>query len=103
MDTMTLSAYRITWVEIRPLSGRKVTKADSHKMGGVCIRFNGFGYHHFGNKERAIAWLEEQKGKTFSKGYEARIFSDKQFGMTNASDGYAVPFTKKQMAEVYVF
>lgn len=100
---ISLSSYRITWVEVRPTSGRKVTIADAHKMGYISIHRNGYGYIHFSSKERAAAWLEEQKGKTFSKHYEARMFTDKQFGMAKQSEGYAIPFTARQFANVYIF
>ena len=102
-NNFKLSAYTIAWIEIRPTSGRKVTIADARKMGYVSIHGNGYGYIHFANKDRAIAWINEQSNKTFSKGYEARIFTDKQFVMANESTGYAIPFTEKQFKEVYVF
>lgn len=102
-QNITLSAYQITWIEIRPTSGRKVTLSDAKKMGRVSIHRNGYGYTHFANKERALAWLEEQSNKHYSKGYEARIFSDKQFGMAKESNGYAIPFTSQQLANVYTF
>lgn len=102
-NRFNLSAYRITWIEIRPTSGRKVTIADSKRMGRVSIERNGYAYAHFANRENAMAWVSAQKNKKFSKAYEARLFSDKQFGLRKESDGYRVPFTTKQLNEVYTF
>lgn len=99
-----LSAYRITWIEIRPTSGRKVTIADSRRMGRIItIDRNGYAYVHFPSRENAMAWVAAQKTKKFSKAYEARLFSDKQFGLRKESDGYRVPFTTKQLNEVHTF
>lgn len=96
--TVTLSAYKITWVEVRPQTGRKVTTRDAKRLG-VITRRNGYGYMHFANKERALAWLSQPRN--LSKAYECRLFTDKQFGMAKEVDGYAIPFTMKQNNDVY--
>ena len=99
MKHITLNPYQITWIEIRPIEGRVVTKADARKMRCVCVHRNGYGYAHFGNKERAIEWLRTERN--LSKKYEARLFTDKQFCMAKEETGYAIPFTTKQNNEVY--
>ena len=86
------------WVEVRPRAGRKVTRKDAKQLG-VITHNNGYGYTFFANKERALAWLAQPH--KLSKGYEARLFTDKQFGMAKPADDYAIPFTKKQFNEVY--
>lgn len=103
MKQVTLSPYRITWVEIRPVSGHKVTMADAKKMTWVNIHRNGYGYIHFANRDKAVEWLTAQANKSYSKRYEARLFTDKQFGMAKEENGYAIPFTAKQFNEVYNF
>lgn len=98
---INISSYRITWVEVRPATGHKVTKRDQRAFGGIfylSIERNGYGYAHFATKERALAWLTRER--KLSKHYEARLFSDKQFGMRKAPS-YEVPFTKQQLNDVY--
>lgn len=95
------SSYQITWVEIRPIQGRKVTLRDQKAFGGaiyLSIERNGYGYARFATKERARAWLKQER--KLSKRYEARLFSDKQFGIRKAPL-YEVPFTEKQLNDVY--
>jgi predicted glutamine amidotransferase len=96
---INISSYKITWIEVRPTSGRKVTMADFRKMGRVSVHRNGFGYAWFSTKERAMEWLKIERN--LSKRYEVRLFTDKQFGMAKKETGYAIPFTQKQFAEVY--
>ena len=93
-----LSAYKITWVEVRPTTGRKVTQSDAKRLG-VSVHRNGYGYLHFGNIDRAKAWLNEPRN--LSKRYECRLFSDRQFSMASPANNYAIPFTTKQYNEVY--
>lgn len=95
----TFSPYKITWIEIRPMTGRTVIAADAKKMRIVCVHRNGFGYAHFHNEESALEWLRTEH--KLSKRYEVRLFTDKQFGMAKEETGYAIPFTKKQFNEVY--
>ena len=96
---MKLSAYKITWIEIRPTSGI-ATKADMKKLGIRVRDVNGCIYNHFATKERAQEWLNNLNGLTLGKKYECRFFSDKQFGM--AGFNMQVPFTKKQLNEVTI-
>lgn len=98
---ITFSPYKITWIEIRPMTGRTVTAADARKMRNVCVHRNGFGYAHFPNKKSALEWLHTER--KLSKKYEARLFTDKQFGMAKEENGYAIPFTTKQYNEVFIF
>lgn len=95
------STYQITWIEVRPITGRTVTAADVRKMRNVCVHRNGFGYAHFPNKKSALEWLRTER--KLSKKYEARLFTDKQFGMAKEENGYAIPFTTEQYNEVFTF
>ena len=98
-----LSAYKITWVEFRPEKG-KAAKRDCVAIAGFSIASadkNGCYYRHFGNRERAMAFLQSFN-KKLSKRYECRLFTDKQFGMRAIENGYAVPFTTKQSEEVII-
>ena len=95
---INLSSFIITWVEVRPTTGRKVTLSDAKKMD-VTVDWNGNGYRFFRDKAIALAWLNRER--KLSKVYEARLFSDHQFGMRKAPH-YDVPFTAKQLNEVYL-
>lgn len=97
---ITLSAYKITWVEIKATTGI-TTKADNAKIGG-CRDLDDKAkiYKHFPTREAALSFLKSFD-KKLNKRYECRLFSDKQFAMRNKSDNYRVPFTAKQLNEVY--
>lgn len=55
---------------------------------------------HFANKQKALEWLAAFN-KSLDKSYTVRLFTDKQFGMAKQSDGYRIPYTRKQWAETY--
>ena len=110
MTTKTIearfSAYKITWIEFRPVSG-KATRKDCDAFAGWRSDLHSADIHtrcyykHFPSKEKALAYLKNFDRK-LTKRYECRIFTDKQFGMRTPETGYAVPFTAKQFEDVYV-
>ena len=96
-----LSAYKIWWAEFTPTTGRVVTKHDQRKLGGIQVwrgekRFR----RHFPSRDKALEFVTTFSGK-LDKRYAVRFFSDKQFSMAKESEGYAIPFTKKQMEDVH--
>lgn len=97
-----MSPYQITWVEFCPVKGI-VTLWDQKRIGGSVMRYKGEKkhYRYFANRREALKWLEEHRYLKLNKRYECRLFTDKQFGMRDRKDDYAVPFTKKQYKEVY--
>ncbi len=105
-QVLDLSAYRITWIEYRPIKG-VATKKDIKKLS-VMPRTNSADmytrclYDHFPTREKALAHLASLKGAKLTKAYECRLFTDKQFGMRRADNGYAVPFTKKQLNDATI-
>lgn len=100
---MATSAYRITWVEIRPSAGGVVTKRDCLKMDKFHSRdLTGYFYKWFLNREKAVDYIKELQTKQYDKEYECRLFTDKQFSLRKREDGYKVPFTTKQYNEVYL-
>lgn len=100
-----LSAYKITWVEFRPQSG-KATRKDCCIFAGWQSNLHSADVHtrcyykHFPTKDKALAYLKSFDRK-LTKSYECRLFTDKQFSMRRREDGYKVPFTKQQIEEVY--
>ena len=84
------------------MTGLYVTKKDIAALGEkfYCGIHNKTYRKHFVSKEKAIAFITNFNGK-LSKRYMVRLFTDKQFGMVKQANGYAIPYTKKQLAEVY--
>jgi hypothetical protein len=102
--TANLSAYNIYWAEFTPCTGKYITKSDIAAIEGYASRYTGR-YNtnhrkHFANKERALEFINNFN-KKLSKRYMVRLFTDKQFGMAKQENGYAIPYTKKQLEEVY--
>lgn len=103
-----LSPYRIWWVIISPISGC-VRKSDIVRMGRASS--NPFAIHlkrfcvPFPSREKALAFVTA--GHNLSKPYEARLLSDKQFGSIKviyrsmSGDVWDIPFTARQLAEVF--
>lgn len=99
-----LSAYKICWAEFTPVTGKYICKKDIIAIEGHIDRY--IGSHntnyrkHFASKERALEFINNFN-KKLSKPYMVRLFTDKQFGMAKQETGYAIPYTKKQLEEVY--
>ena len=91
-----INPYITTWVEFFPDYGI-VTKHDKKLFGDVFLRGRDKTYRkHFPSKEIALAWLEAFDASKLDKPYTCYLFTDKQFAMAKAKDGYAIPYTKKQ-------
>ena len=103
-NAANLSAYKIYWAEFTPVTGKFVTKKDIIAIegfnNGYIGRYNKSHRRHFASKERALEFINNFN-KKLSKRYMVRLFTDKQFGMAKQETGYAIPYTKKQLAEVY--
>lgn len=101
---VTLSSYKIYWAEFTPVIGKYITKNDIAIIQGYTDRYIGrynTNYRkHFASKEQAQEFINNFD-KKLSKRYKVRLFTDKQFGMAKPENGYAIPYTKKQLEEVY--
>lgn len=100
MKSINLSAYKIYWVEFTAEKG-KVLKSDIEKISGRKFDDampNGKYYKHFSSKESAIEFLTTFN-KTLRKKYSCRLFTDKQLAL--ATTPWNIPFTEKQLNEVY--
>jgi hypothetical protein len=96
-----LSAYKIYWAEFIPTTGRVVTKRDQKALGARLTHMNMETYRKpFSSKQEAIEFLANFSGK-LSKRYKVMLFSDKQMSMAKQENGYRIPYTDKQMKEVY--
>lgn len=100
--SIELSAYKIYWAEFTPMTGKVVTKHDRKQLGEPLYDNVSPKYFrkHFANKEAALGFIKSFH-KPLSKRYMVRLFTDKQFGMATQENGYAIPYTKKQLEEVY--
>lgn len=95
------SPYRVVWVEFFPDFGI-TTKHDRKMFGdvsGCCI--NGNYRKHFSSREAAQNWLESFDASKLDKSYICRFFTDKQFALASAEDGFKIHYTRKQWDETY--
>lgn len=101
INGIKLSPYKIYWVELVPSKGI-VTKHDRRLFGDILLRgTEKKHYKHFMNKQRALDWLANFDATRLDKSYSCRLFTDKQFAMAKAEDNFAIPFTSKQLKDVY--
>lgn len=99
--SIKLSPYKVYWVELVPSKGI-VTKHDRRLFGDVLLRgTEKKHYKHFMNKQGVLDWLANFDATRLDKSYSCRLFTDKQFGLAKAEDNFAIPFTSKQLKEVY--
>lgn len=100
----TPSKYEITWIEFVAETGKPlkkdIIKINGYRHIGNALDRNGKYYKHFASKAEAVEFLQGFN-KELDKRYACRLFTDKQFSMRKAENGYEVPFTEKQMNEVY--
>lgn len=83
------------------MTGRVVTKHDQKLIDPCAMGWRKASLRrHFPSKEKAIDFLTTFN-KKLNKRYKVRLFTDRQFGMAKESEGYAIPYTKKQQEEVY--
>ena len=99
---MTISAYKIYWAEFTPMTGRVVTKHDRKQFGEISTDYKSPKTYrkHFPNKEKAMEYIKTFN-KKLDKKYIVRLFTDKQFAMAKQEYGYAIPYTTKQLKEIY--
>lgn len=95
--------FTSVWVEVKATKGI-VTKRDEqvilnqHFVGGSKKESI---YINFKDKDAAVHYLSTFN-KPLTKRYECRIFRDMQMSKCEVSEkGLLIPFTKKQMNEVY--
>ena len=97
------SPYKIYWAEFTPVKGQFVTKHDNKIISGSSLYLFPRSKRirrHFASKEKALEFITNID-KKLDKQYMVRLFTDKQFGMAKAENDYAIPYTKKQLDEVY--
>lgn len=100
-SNITLSAYKVTWVEFFPIDGKTVTIHDQKALGAIVT--------HKGLKtfRRSFASMTDAKSflnsfyKTLDKGYTCLFSTDKQFSLAKESDNYAIPYTEQQKKSPY--
>ena len=96
------SPYTLFWIEFFPAKGI-VTKHDQRLFGAVsCVRKSPKTYRRpVGTREAGLALIASLRNKKLDKHYTCRFFTDKQFGMAQESEGYAICYTRKQIAESF--
>lgn len=105
-QNITISAYKVMWVEFRAVKGI-VTKKDAKILRKYTIgrqwRNGDRIQEHFASKEAALEYLRTKDFSKLSKHYEVRLCTDKQFGMGHMENGSnIINFTSKQNAEMYI-
>lgn len=101
MEDATLSPYKVYWVELVPSKGI-VTKHDRRLFGYTYPRSTEKRHRkHFPSKQDALNWLANFDATRLDKSYSCRLFTDKQFSLAKAENDFAIPFTSKQLKEVY--
>ena len=99
--SIKLSPYKVYWVELVPSKGI-VTKHDRRLFGDTYPRSTEKRHRkHFSSKQDALNWLANFDATRLDKSYSCRLFTDKQFGLAKAENDFAIPFTSKQLKEVY--
>lgn len=95
--------FTSVWVEVRATKGI-VTKKDEKLISNWYVLNPSKKpaiYLNFKDKDTAIKYLENFD-KKLSKRYECRIFTDLQKSKSEvSSNGIVIPFTSKQLKEVY--
>lgn len=95
--------FTSVWVEVRATKGI-VTKKDEKLISNRYVLNPSKKpaiYLNFKDKGTAIKYIENFD-KKLSKHYECRIFTDMQMSKSEvSSNGIVIPFTSKQLKEVY--
>ena len=101
MNDINLSRYKIVWVEFIPGKGY-VTKHDQKLLGALDAidKLKSFKMC-YPSKEAAMNFLRNFR-KRLDKNYRCLISTDKQFGMAKEENGYKIPYTEKQLEEVFI-
>lgn len=99
-NEIKLSPYKLVWVEFFPNKGF-VTVHDQRVLGAAFPSPRLKTYRKpFGNKAAALAFINRFSNK-LDKSYTCLLSTDKQYGMAKESEGYAIPYTKKQLEDKY--
>ena len=99
-NEIKLSPYKLIWVEFFPKKGF-VTMHDQRAFEASFPTPRLKTYRKpFGNKTAALSFIN-QFSKKLDKSYTCLLSTDKQYGMAKESEGYAIPYTKKQLEEKY--
>ena len=53
------------------------------------------------SKEDAISWIKNFDASRLDKSYTCYLFTDKQFSLAKAENGFAIPYTTKQRNTPY--
>lgn len=100
MNDITLSPYKIVWVEFFPICGY-VTQHDQKQFGAIETFSKRKTYRAcFGSKQQAVNFLRSFD-KKLDKCYECLISTAKQVGLAKEENSYKIPYTEKQKKEVY--
>lgn len=95
---VTLSSYKTVWAEFVPKSG-KVTVHDQKTFGSSFVQKNLKSYRRVFPSLGGAKQFVREFNKVLDTEYTVYYSSDKQFGLAKESDGYAIPYTKKQLEE----
>lgn len=97
---VNLSPYKLVWVEFFPNKGF-VTMHDQRAFEASFPSPRLKTYRKpFASKQRAVSFLISFN-KKLDKNYTCLICTDKQYGLAKESEGYRIPYTKKQLEEKY--
>lgn len=99
-NEIKLSPYKLIWVEFIPNKGY-VTMHDQRAFEASFPTPRLKTYRKpFGSKDAALAFIN-RFSKKLDKCYTCLLSTDKQYGMAKESEGYAIPYTQKQLKEKY--
>lgn len=95
-----LSPYKFVWVEFFPNKGF-VTMHDQRAFEASFPAPRLKTYRKpFANKAAALSFINHFM-KKLDKYYTCLLSTDKQYGMAKESEGYKIPYTKKQLEDKY--
>ena len=95
--------FTSVWVEVRATKGIVTKRDEQVLLNRQFVRHSKKQsiYINFKDKEQALNFLTAFN-KPLTKAYECRIFTDLQMSKCEVTErGLSIPFTKKQMNEVY--
>lgn len=99
-NEIKLSPYKLIWVEFIPNKGY-VTMHDQRAFGASFPTPRLKTYRKpFGSKVEALSFIN-YFSKKLDKYYTCLLSTDKQYGMAKESEGYAIPYTQKQLEDKY--
>lgn len=93
---ITISPYKTVWAEFVPTSG-KVTVHDQKAFGAIHIVKNAKSYRKSFALEQDARTFVRRFNKALDTSYKVFYSTDKQFGLAKEENGYAIPYTQKQL------